>query len=107
MVDLGPDRALFSISVASEVTGVNQQMLRVYEERGLVTPHRTAGGTRRYSSSELERIRGHFKVGAEIVRGVPSLQPLAAVSMEDWFVRDNPRRVQGATELQQVLEDAW
>jgi MerR family transcriptional regulator/heat shock protein HspR len=57
MVDLGPDRALFSISVASEVTGVNQQMLRVYEERGLVTPHRTAGGTRRYSSSELERIR--------------------------------------------------
>ncbi len=57
MVDLGPDSALFSISVASEVTGVNQQMLRVYEERGLVTPHRTAGGTRRYSSSELERIR--------------------------------------------------
>ena len=29
MVDLGADRALFSISVASEVTGVNPQMLRV------------------------------------------------------------------------------
>ena len=57
MVDLGSDRALFSISVASEVTGVNQQMLRVYEERGLLTPHRTEGGTRRYTGSELELIR--------------------------------------------------
>ena len=57
MVDLGADRALFSISVAAEVTGVNPQMLRVYEQKGLLTPHRTEGGTRRYSGNELERIR--------------------------------------------------
>jgi len=57
MVDLGADRALFSISVASEVTGVNPQMLRVYEQKGLVTPHRTDGGTRRYSGRELDLIR--------------------------------------------------
>jgi alcohol dehydrogenase class IV len=36
-----------------------------------------------------------------------SLPELAAISMEDWFVRDNPRRVQNAGELQQVLENAW
>lgn len=57
MVDLGAHRALFSISVASEVTGVNPQMLRVYEQKGLLAPHRTDGGTRRYSSNELELIR--------------------------------------------------
>ena len=57
MVDLGADRALFSISVASEVTGVNPQMLRVYEQKGLLMPQRTEGGTRRYSNNELERIR--------------------------------------------------
>jgi MerR family transcriptional regulator/heat shock protein HspR len=57
MNELGPDRALFSISVASEVTGVNPQMLRVYEQKGLLTPHRTDGGTRRYSSNELDLIR--------------------------------------------------
>jgi MerR family transcriptional regulator, heat shock protein HspR len=56
MVDLGADRALFSISVAAEVTGVNPQMLRVYEQKGLLEPHRTDGGTRRYSSEELDRI---------------------------------------------------
>jgi alcohol dehydrogenase class IV len=36
-----------------------------------------------------------------------SLPALAVVSMDDWFVRDNPRAVRDAGELQQVLEDAW
>lgn len=56
MVDLGPDRALYSISVTSELTGVNPQMLRLYEQKGLLSPYRTQGGTRRYSGQDLERI---------------------------------------------------
>lgn len=36
-----------------------------------------------------------------------SLPQLAAISMEDWFVRDNPRKVRDAGELEQVLENAW
>lgn len=56
MVDLGANRALFSISVAAEVTGVNPQMLRVYEQKGLLEPHRSEGGTRRYSGQELDRV---------------------------------------------------
>ena len=56
MVDLSGDRALFSISVAADVTGVNPQMLRVYEQKGLIKPFRTEGGTRRYSGHELDRI---------------------------------------------------
>jgi MerR family transcriptional regulator/heat shock protein HspR len=56
VVELGADRALFSISVAAEVTGVNPQMLRVYEQKGLLEPRRTRGGTRRYSGQELDRI---------------------------------------------------
>lgn len=41
--------------------------------------------------------------------GVPreALAELAEVSMQDWFVRDNPQPVRDAAELQQVLEDAW
>ena len=57
MDELSPDRAVFSISVASELTDVAPQMLRVYEQRGLVSPHRTPGGTRRYSGQDVERIR--------------------------------------------------
>lgn len=57
MVEVGGDRAaLYPISVTSELTGVNPQMLRTYESRGLLTPYRTDGGTRRYSGHDLERI---------------------------------------------------
>jgi MerR family transcriptional regulator, heat shock protein HspR len=54
--DYGPDRALFGISVAAELTGVNPQTLRTYEAKGLVEPQRTGGGTRRYSGNDLEAI---------------------------------------------------
>jgi MerR family transcriptional regulator, heat shock protein HspR len=54
--DYGPDRALFGISIAAELTGVNPQTLRAYEAKGLVDPHRTGGGTRRYSGNDLERV---------------------------------------------------
>jgi MerR family transcriptional regulator/heat shock protein HspR len=54
--DLGDGRALYSISVTAELTGVNPQMLRAYESKGLLTPFRTKGGTRRYSGRDLDRI---------------------------------------------------
>jgi MerR family transcriptional regulator/heat shock protein HspR len=49
-------RALYGISVTSELTGVNPQNLRVYESRGLIEPERTPGGTRRYSEHDVARI---------------------------------------------------
>ena len=54
---LRPDAPVFGISVAAELTGVNPQTLRAYEAKGLLDPQRTAGGTRRYSSDDLERVR--------------------------------------------------
>jgi MerR family transcriptional regulator/heat shock protein HspR len=55
--DWDPDRALYGISVAAELTGINPQMLRVYESRGLLEPQRTHGGTRRYSRNDIDRIK--------------------------------------------------
>ena len=51
------DRGIYTISVAAEIVGTAVQNLRVYEARGLVTPGRTDGGTRRYSENDLARIR--------------------------------------------------
>ena len=41
--------------------------------------------------------------------GVPreDLPELAGLAMADWFLRGNPRRVQSASELQQIMEEAW
>jgi MerR family transcriptional regulator, heat shock protein HspR len=49
-------RALYAISVAAELSGTAIQNLRVYERRGLVSPDRTEGGTRRYSDDDVERL---------------------------------------------------
>ena len=38
-------------------TGIGPQTLRLYERRGLLTPSRTEGGTRRYSDDDLERLK--------------------------------------------------
>src|SRR6476620_7458205 len=49
-------RGVYGISVASELTGIDAQTLRLYERRGLLTPGRTDGGTRRYSDDDLDRL---------------------------------------------------
>lgn len=51
-----PDQGLFSISVAAELTGLHPQTLRVYEREGLLDPERSAGGTRRYSRRDIDRL---------------------------------------------------
>ena len=48
--------ALYAISVAAELSGTAVQNLRVYERRGLVSPERTDGGTRRYSEEDVDRL---------------------------------------------------
>ena len=50
-------RGVYAISVAAELTGAGVQNLRVYERRGLVSPSRTEGRTRRYSEDDLDRVR--------------------------------------------------
>ncbi len=47
----------YSISVVAVITGVQTFTLRHYEEKGLISPARTAGKTRRYSDADIERIR--------------------------------------------------
>ena len=49
-------RGVFAISVAAEMVSMQVQNLRVYERRGLLEPDRTAGGTRLYSSDDVERL---------------------------------------------------
>jgi MerR family transcriptional regulator/heat shock protein HspR len=50
------DHGLFSISVAAELAGLHPQTLRLYEREGLLTPARSAGGTRRYSRNDISRL---------------------------------------------------
>jgi MerR family transcriptional regulator/heat shock protein HspR len=58
MATTRPNRtgAVYVISVAAELAGVHPQTLRIYERKGLLDPARTAGGNRRYSERDLDRL---------------------------------------------------
>jgi len=51
------DAPVFVISVAAELAGMHAQTLRQYDRLGLVTPSRTRGGGRRYSTRDVALLR--------------------------------------------------
>ncbi|HYO33038.1 MAG TPA: MerR family transcriptional regulator [Nocardioidaceae bacterium] len=52
-----PSRGVYGISTAADLVGTGLQNLRAYEQKGLVSPDRTTGGTRRYSDNDVARLR--------------------------------------------------
>jgi MerR family transcriptional regulator/heat shock protein HspR len=74
-----PAAAVFVISVAAELSGLHPQTLRTYERMGLITPGRTGGGGRRYSSEDIDRLRTIAQltstgIGIEGVRRILDLE---------------------------------
>jgi MerR family transcriptional regulator, heat shock protein HspR len=86
------DQGVYGISVVSDLVGVGEQTLRLYERRGLVEPERTEGGTRRYSRDDVDRLR---RIGELVDDGVN----LAGVGKVLALEADN-------AELQQKLNSA-
>ncbi|OCB46743.1 MerR family transcriptional regulator [Mycobacterium vulneris] len=71
-------RGVYGISVAAELSGIDPQTLRLYERRGLLTPARTDGGTRRYSDDDLDRLQRIADLVADGVNiaGIAQILPL-------------------------------
>jgi MerR family transcriptional regulator, heat shock protein HspR len=79
-----PAQGVYGISVAADLVGMAPQTLRLYEERGLLEPERTAGGTRRYSADDLDRLH---RIGQLIGDGLN----LAGIAVVLHLERDNER----------------
>jgi DNA-binding transcriptional MerR regulator len=86
---------VFAISVAADLVGMDPQSLRLYETRGLLDPARTAGGTRRYSQDDVDRLR---RIGELLAAGL-NLAGIAMVldleSENDRLRRRAARRTPG------------
>lgn len=50
------NRPVYMISIAAQLAGVHPQTLRMYEQKGLLTPQRTSGNMRMYSEADIERL---------------------------------------------------
>jgi MerR family transcriptional regulator/heat shock protein HspR len=98
------DRPIYMISVAADLVGMHPQTLRIYEQKGLVRPQRTPGGTRLYSESDVDRLRIIQRLTGELGLNLAGVE--LALRLEDQLrkahqqierlqqqVRDEVRRV--------------
>src|SRR5918996_422468 len=94
------DSPVFVISVAAELSGMHPQTLRQYDRLGLVTPGRSGGGGRRYSTRDVALLREVQRLSQE--DGVNLAGIKRVIELEQW-VADLQQRV---AELEQALEQA-
>lgn len=48
---------VYGIAVAAQLSDLPEATLRLFESKGLLTPSRSDGGTRRYSDDDVDRLR--------------------------------------------------
>jgi MerR family transcriptional regulator/heat shock protein HspR len=75
------DHPRYMISVAADLVGMHPQTLRIYENKGLVSPKRTRGNTRLYSEADLDRLRLIQRLTSELGLNLAGVE--VVLRMED------------------------
>ncbi|MDQ4143551.1 MAG: helix-turn-helix transcriptional regulator [Actinomycetota bacterium] len=95
------DQAIYVISVAAELAGVHPQTLRVYERKGLLTPQRTAGNTRRYSERDIRLLRRIQELTQE---GLNLAGVMKVLELEDEIERHRARHARAVEEMDEMSQ---
>ena len=56
-LELGLDKPIYTISVASEILETHPRTLMMYENMGLVVPQRTSTNRRRFSQRDIQKLQ--------------------------------------------------
>jgi MerR family transcriptional regulator/heat shock protein HspR len=96
-------RPRYMISVAAELVGMHPQTLRIYEQKGLVRPKRTAGNTRLYSDDDVERLRLIQQLTTEV--GLNLVGVARVLHMEDELQRMRRRLERMEQEMRRSLAE--
>ena len=97
------EKGRYMISVAAELVGMHPQTLRIYEQKGLVRPTRTAGNTRLYSDGDLERLRLIQRLTTELGLNLAGVEMV--LRMEDQLSRMERRMQRMERELRARMRD--
>jgi MerR family transcriptional regulator/heat shock protein HspR len=95
------DRPRYMISVAAELVGMHPQTLRIYENKGLVRPKRTPGGTRLYSELDLQRLRVIQRLTTELGLNLAGVEHV--LRLEDELARLRRRMERMERELREEI----
>ena len=97
------DRPIYMISVAAELVGVHPQTLRQYEDKGLVRPKRTPGGTRLYSEADVERLQIIQRLTTEVGLNLAGVE--LVLRLEDELRKAHAQIERLQRELKQEVEN--
>src|SRR5256885_5128619 len=97
------DSPRYMISVAADLVGMHPQTLRIYEQKGLVRPQRTAGNTRLYSDADVERLRLVQRLTTELGLNLAGVERV--LHMEDELQRMRRRLERMEQEMRKALEE--
>ncbi len=107
-----PKRPRYFISIAAELAAVHPRTLRIYDEEGLVCPHRR-NNLRLYSEADIERVRiirfltrrqGVNLAGVKVILQLEALGKIRvydlfdAGDVERYVEEDEPQPVSASTE---------
>jgi MerR family transcriptional regulator/heat shock protein HspR len=97
------DRPRYMISVAADLVGMHPQTLRIYEQRGLVRPKRTAGNTRLYSEADIDRLRLIQRLTTELGLNLAGVERV--LHLEDELRRMRRRLERMESEMREALNE--
>jgi MerR family transcriptional regulator/heat shock protein HspR len=95
------ERPRYMISVAAELVGMHPQTLRMYEQKGLVRPRRTAGNTRLYSEADLERLRLIQRLTGDLGLNLAGVE--AVLGLEEQLQRMQARMARLEREMREAI----
>ena len=95
-------RPRYMISVAAELVGMHPQTLRIYENKGLLRPGRTAGGTRLYSERDLDRLRLIQRLTTEL--GLNLAGVARVIALEDELAKMRARFDRLEAEMREAID---
>jgi MerR family transcriptional regulator/heat shock protein HspR len=75
-----PTAPLYTVGVVAELLDVDVQVVRRYDQEGMVNPGRTGGGQRRYSREDIERLARAISLADE---GIPGPGIRRIMELED------------------------
>jgi len=93
-------QGVFMISVAAELAAMHPQTLRMYEQRGLITPKRSPKGTRLYSQEDVDRLRRIQELTGELGMNLAGVERV--FELEDQIERMT-KRVRSLEERAEAL----
>jgi len=96
------ERPRYMISVAAELVGMHPQTLRMYEQKGLVRPQRTAGNTRLYSEADLERLRLIQRLTGELGLNLAGVEAVLGLEEQLQLMQARMKRLE--REMREAVE---